>query len=151
MLPAPTSLAKPYVLVVEDEAALVTMLRYNLEKQGFRVEEAVDGQEALTRIAEANAADVDAAVGRADGLAAHVRVVARVVSCREEVRTRGVHTCAGETRAQGQALRQQERQRDRRDVAGGQAPDGTIGHGRHILRLVDHDVPVLVGKPQMGF
>jgi two-component system phosphate regulon response regulator PhoB len=44
--------SKPYVLVVEDEAALVTMLRYNLEKQGFRVEEAVDGQEALTRIAE---------------------------------------------------------------------------------------------------
>jgi two-component system phosphate regulon response regulator PhoB len=28
------------------------MLRYNLEKQGFRVEEASDGQEALTRIAE---------------------------------------------------------------------------------------------------
>jgi len=37
---------------VEDEAALVTMLRYNLEKQGFRVEEAADGQEALTLIAE---------------------------------------------------------------------------------------------------
>ncbi len=53
MLPAPTSPSKPYVLVVEDEAALATMLRYNLEKQGFRVEEAVDGQEALTRIAEA--------------------------------------------------------------------------------------------------
>ncbi len=53
MLPAPASLAKPYVLVVEDEAALATMLRYNLEKQGFRVEEAVDGQEALTRISEA--------------------------------------------------------------------------------------------------
>ena len=45
-------LAKPLVLVVEDEAALATMLRYNLEKQGFRVEEAVDGQEALNRIAE---------------------------------------------------------------------------------------------------
>jgi two-component system phosphate regulon response regulator PhoB len=29
-----------------------TMLRYNLEKQGFRVEEAVDGQEAMARIAE---------------------------------------------------------------------------------------------------
>jgi two-component system, OmpR family, phosphate regulon response regulator PhoB len=43
---------KPLVLVVEDEAALVTMLRYNLEKQGFRVEEAADGQEALTRVAE---------------------------------------------------------------------------------------------------
>jgi two-component system phosphate regulon response regulator PhoB len=44
---------KPTVLVVEDEAALATMLRYNLEKQGFNVDEAVDGQEALTRIAEA--------------------------------------------------------------------------------------------------
>ena len=53
MLSAPTSPSKPVVLVVEDEAALATMLRYNLEKQGFRVEEAVDGQEALTRIAEA--------------------------------------------------------------------------------------------------
>jgi two-component system, OmpR family, phosphate regulon response regulator PhoB len=47
-----SSLMKPLVLVVEDEAALATMLRYNLEKQGFRVEEAVNGEEALTRIAE---------------------------------------------------------------------------------------------------
>jgi two-component system phosphate regulon response regulator PhoB len=47
-----SSLPKPLVLVVEDEAPLATMLRYNLEKQGFRVEEAADGQEALTRIAE---------------------------------------------------------------------------------------------------
>src|SRR5579872_7462436 len=47
-----SGLSKPLVLVVEDEASLVTMLRYNLEKQGFRVEEAADGQEALTRIAE---------------------------------------------------------------------------------------------------
>ena len=38
--PAATSLAKPLVLIVEDEASLVTMLRYNLEKQGFRVDEA---------------------------------------------------------------------------------------------------------------
>jgi two-component system phosphate regulon response regulator PhoB len=45
--------ARPLVLVVEDEAALATMLRYNLERQGYRVEEAADGQEALTRIAEA--------------------------------------------------------------------------------------------------
>src|ERR1700757_3125408 len=52
MLDNVSSLAKPLVLVVEDEAPLVTMLRYNLEKQGFRVEEATDGQEALTRIAE---------------------------------------------------------------------------------------------------
>jgi two-component system, OmpR family, phosphate regulon response regulator PhoB len=46
------SLSKPLVLVVEDEAALVTMLRYNLEKNGFRVEEAGDGEEALMRIVE---------------------------------------------------------------------------------------------------
>jgi two-component system phosphate regulon response regulator PhoB len=52
MADGPSSLSKPLVLVVEDEAALATMLRYNLEKQGFRVEEAADGQEALTRIAE---------------------------------------------------------------------------------------------------
>lgn len=44
--------SKPLVLLVEDEAALMTMLRYNLEKQGYRVEEAVDGEEALMRIAE---------------------------------------------------------------------------------------------------
>jgi two-component system phosphate regulon response regulator PhoB len=43
---------KPYVLIVEDEAPLVTLLRYNLEKQGFRVEDTGDGGEALTRITE---------------------------------------------------------------------------------------------------
>ena len=48
-----TGAARPLVLVVEDEASLATMLRYNLEKQGFRVEEAVDGQEALLRLTEA--------------------------------------------------------------------------------------------------
>ncbi len=53
MFAGPAGASRPVVLVVEDEAALATMLRYNLEKQGFRVEEAVDGQEALTRIAEA--------------------------------------------------------------------------------------------------
>jgi two-component system phosphate regulon response regulator PhoB len=46
------STSSPLVLVVEDEAALATMLRYNLEKQGYRVTEAIDGQEALDRIAE---------------------------------------------------------------------------------------------------
>jgi two-component system phosphate regulon response regulator PhoB len=46
------TLAKPTILVVEDEAPLLTLLRYNLEKQGFRVEEAADGQEALLRVAE---------------------------------------------------------------------------------------------------
>ena len=43
---------KPLVLIVDDEAAIVTMLRYNLEKEGFAVSEAADGEEALTRISE---------------------------------------------------------------------------------------------------
>jgi two-component system phosphate regulon response regulator PhoB len=43
---------KPHVLIVEDEAALVTLLRYNLEQEGFEVSEATDGEEALLRIAE---------------------------------------------------------------------------------------------------
>ncbi len=43
---------KPLVLIVEDEAPLVTLLRYNLEKEGFEVSEAGDGEEALMRIAE---------------------------------------------------------------------------------------------------
>jgi len=37
----------PLILVVEDESALVTLLRYNLEREGFRVAEACDGEEAL--------------------------------------------------------------------------------------------------------
>jgi two-component system, OmpR family, phosphate regulon response regulator PhoB len=43
---------KPLVLIVEDEAPLVTMLRYNLEKEGFAVRAAGDGEEALLQIAE---------------------------------------------------------------------------------------------------
>ena len=43
---------KPYILVVEDEAALLTLLRYNLEKGGFEVGEAVDGEEALIMVDE---------------------------------------------------------------------------------------------------
>jgi two-component system, OmpR family, phosphate regulon response regulator PhoB len=38
---------EPAVLVVEDEAALSTLLRYNLEREGYRVIEAKDGEEAL--------------------------------------------------------------------------------------------------------
>jgi two-component system phosphate regulon response regulator PhoB len=45
-------MTKPLVLIVEDEAPLVLMLRYNLEKEGFEVAEAADGEEALLQIAE---------------------------------------------------------------------------------------------------
>jgi two-component system phosphate regulon response regulator PhoB len=43
---------KPLILIVEDEAPLVALLRYNLEKEGFAVAEAADGEEALLQIAE---------------------------------------------------------------------------------------------------
>ncbi len=38
---------KPLILIVEDEDSLVTLLRYNLEAEGYRVVEARDGEEAL--------------------------------------------------------------------------------------------------------
>ena len=41
------SALKPLVLIVEDEADIVTLLKYNLEKEGFRVNAASDGEEAL--------------------------------------------------------------------------------------------------------
>jgi two-component system phosphate regulon response regulator PhoB len=43
---------KPYVLVVEDEEALATLLDYNLDKEGFRVERAGDGEEGLLKVEE---------------------------------------------------------------------------------------------------
>lgn len=42
----------PHILVVEDEAALVELLRYNLEEEGFRVSDAADGEAALAAVAE---------------------------------------------------------------------------------------------------
>ncbi len=45
-------MSKPTILVAEDESALVTLLRYNLEREGYRVLEARDGEEALLVAAE---------------------------------------------------------------------------------------------------
>ena len=42
----------PTVLVVEDEDALATLLQYNLEKEGYRVIQAGDGEEALILVQE---------------------------------------------------------------------------------------------------
>ena len=49
---ASTSSIKPRVLIVEDETALVELLRYNLEQSGFRVSVAYDGEEALASVQE---------------------------------------------------------------------------------------------------
>jgi two-component system, OmpR family, phosphate regulon response regulator PhoB len=43
---------QPYVLVMEDEDALATLLQYNLEKEGYRVVVAGDGEEGLVQIDE---------------------------------------------------------------------------------------------------
>ena len=51
-LPAREAQGQPLVLVVEDEAALVTLLRYNLEREGFRVIDAANGEEALLIVKE---------------------------------------------------------------------------------------------------
>lgn len=40
------------ILIVEDEEAIVTMLRYNLEKEGYNVESTDDGEEALLMVKE---------------------------------------------------------------------------------------------------
>ncbi|MES2341383.1 MAG: phosphate regulon transcriptional regulator PhoB, partial [Pseudomonadota bacterium] len=42
----------PNILVVEDEDALSTLLQYNLEKEGYDVVVAADGEEALTLVSE---------------------------------------------------------------------------------------------------
>jgi len=43
---------QPHILVVEDEEALATLLQYNLDKEGYRIELCADGEEALIRIDE---------------------------------------------------------------------------------------------------
>jgi two-component system phosphate regulon response regulator PhoB len=43
---------QPYVLIVEDEDALSTLLEYNFEKEGYEVGLAMDGEEALLMAAE---------------------------------------------------------------------------------------------------
>jgi len=44
--------AKPLILIVEDEPSLAELLRYNVEKEGYRVAEAHDGEEALVMVQE---------------------------------------------------------------------------------------------------
>ncbi len=43
---------KPVILVIEDETALVTLIRYNLEAEGFEVLDAPDGEEGLLILSE---------------------------------------------------------------------------------------------------
>ena len=43
---------QPYILVMEDEDALATLLQYNLEKEGYEVTVASDGEEGMLQVDE---------------------------------------------------------------------------------------------------
>lgn len=45
---------QPHILVIEDEDALATLLQYNLEKEGYLVSVAGDGEEAMMLAEESN-------------------------------------------------------------------------------------------------
>ena len=62
---------KPAILIVEDEADIVDLVRYNLEKEGYRVLAAVDGEKGLERIRSSPPALVvlDLLLPKLDGLA----------------------------------------------------------------------------------
>ena len=62
---------KPVILVVEDEADIADLIRYNLEKEGFRTATAADGEKALERIRSSPPALVvlDLLLPKLDGLA----------------------------------------------------------------------------------
>jgi DNA-binding response OmpR family regulator len=69
----------PTILLVDDEDAVQKLLTYPLEREGFRVVSARDGQEALDRFAEENPDLVvlDIMLPRVDGLEVCKRLRAR--------------------------------------------------------------------------
>lgn len=62
---------KQVILIVEDEADIVDLVRYNLEKEGYRVQSAADGEKGLERIRSSPPALVvlDLLLPKLDGLA----------------------------------------------------------------------------------
>jgi two-component system alkaline phosphatase synthesis response regulator PhoP len=62
---------KPAILIVEDEADIVDLIKYNLEKEGFRTAVVTDGEKALERIQASPPALVvlDLLLPKLDGLA----------------------------------------------------------------------------------
>ena len=79
----------PLILIVEDEAPLAEMLRYNLDKSGFRTMVAGTGEEALQKVDMElpDLAVVDWMLPERSGIE-----VCRALRARGE--TTGVQTCA---------------------------------------------------------
>ena len=44
--------SRPYALLVEDETSLIELIRYNLDREGYEVRVATDGEEAILLIEE---------------------------------------------------------------------------------------------------
>src|SRR6187402_565116 len=67
------------ILVVDDEPAVRESLRRALQLEGYEVELAVDGQEALERLSEEgiDAVVLDVSMPRLDGLLARLRALLR--------------------------------------------------------------------------
>ena len=65
-----TDAGRKLILVVEDEPDIRELVRYNLEQAGFRVAEAVDGEDALRRVGEEKPALIilDLMLPKGDGL-----------------------------------------------------------------------------------
>jgi two-component system phosphate regulon response regulator PhoB len=61
------------VLIVEDEAPLAEMLRYNLESEGFRVSHAVTGEDAEMLVAEERPDPVESEIGQIESRRASFR------------------------------------------------------------------------------
>jgi two-component system phosphate regulon response regulator PhoB len=75
-------MAQPSVLVVEDEDALATLLQYNLEKEGYKVALAGDGEDAMQRVEESppDLVLLDWALPKVSGIEVCRRIRARAES-----------------------------------------------------------------------
>ena len=62
------------VLIVEDERAIVEILKFNLKREGYETLEALDGETGLL-LAQANG------LGQPEGVEAGMRRVTQVTSC----------------------------------------------------------------------
>ena len=64
----PAAATKPYALIVEDEPALVELIKYNLIKEGYEVTVATDGEEALLTIEDDGIGGAEAQAAAQSGI-----------------------------------------------------------------------------------
>ncbi|MFS2318559.1 phosphate regulon transcriptional regulator PhoB [Maricaulis sp. D1M11] len=152
---------KPQILVVEDEDALSTLLQYNLEKEGYGVTLASDGEEALM-LAEENTPDlvlIDWMLPKVSGIevcrrlrsrqeTANVPMIMLTARGEESDRIRGLDTGADdyvvkpfsmtELFARIRAVLRRIRPGLAEDVV--KAGDIMVDRGAHRVKRGDHDI-----------